>query len=554
MAITRPLRSNQSTEATMMDTPPSLSSMFIQSVDTLRGREIPLEISPLWNERPPLLVGPRGTPETTTLLKGLLRKTGVPPPLRCAVWLSNVMQIVHPHSDWEDYRTLNKARALDYAYEQLTVPPVEEVSFLVPDTSEAGKEAVHRVLACVRHVTGLDQAPLLPTLVQLLLTHMSESYTFCCLRELTHSASWYLPTHPREHEALRRTFRDVLYKLHPQTAEYLEDRGVLDNLDPILKDFFIGLLPLPMVLRILDIYTLEGYKVLFRFGVALLVLYKRHAAEECIVISNADDFWHTLQHWGPYVKFEFLQRKAYGLHGRMVRQQMRFPSRNILQRILQLELEDLKDFSEDEVLPEPLGLVEVNEVMDYEEVKPVLLQNVDHRQALASWVPLALRLTNLQLLYSTNFHGRSLERLYNKLQCTKHSILVAEVLGSPYVVGLYASQAWRPSPHVYGDGGCFLFRLAPDTECYKWTPRATEDDQGTALLEQFMVARENYLSLGGNPDGSSGLRLNEDLTRGESSTAVGFDNPPLHGGSDSVFSVGLVEVYGLVRQIDGRSV
>jgi hypothetical protein len=76
-----------------------------------------------------------------------------------------------------------------------------------------------------------------------------------------------------------------------------------------------------------------------------------------------------------------------------------------------------------------------------------------------------------------------------------------------------------------------------------------------ALLEQFMVGTRTYISMGGNQDGSAGLRLNEDLTIGESSPAAGFENEPLHGagvGNGGIFDVGLVEVYGLVRQIDGR--
>lgn len=119
------------------------------------------------------------------------------------------------------------------------------------------------------------------------------------------------------------------------------------------------------------------------------------------------------------------------------------------------------------------------------------------------------------------------------------------------------------------DGGCFLFRLVPNAVCWKWKPlrqpggvdnvldHFEEDSSGnrSVLLEQFMVGTATYISMGGNPDGSCGLRLNEDLTKGESSSAVGFENEPLHGlDQGSLFEVGLVEVYGLVRQIDGRKV
>ena len=57
--------------------------------------------------------------------------------------------------------------------------------------------------------------------------------------------------------------------------------------------------------------------------------------------------------------------------------------------------------------------------------------------------------------------------------------------------------------------------------------------------------------MGGNDHGGSGLRINEDLTKGESSTAAGFDNDPLLPAAGGMFEVGLVEVYQLVRQMDG---
>ena len=82
------------------------------------------------------------------------------------------------------------------------------------------------------------------------------------------------------------------------------------------------------------------------------------------------------------------------------------------------------------------------------------------------------------------------------------------------------------------------------------------DEHGDALLaEQFMVSCPTYLSMGGSKDGGCALRLNEDLTRGESAQAAGFHNDPLGGGEGGgAFEVGLVEVYRLVREIDGRCV
>eukprot|EP00957_Ditylum_brightwellii_P064744 4913421-Ditylum_brightwellii.AAC.1 len=65
--------------------------------------------------------------------------------------------------------------------------------------------------------------------------------------------------------------------------------------------------------------------------------------------------------------------------------------------------------------------------------------------------------------------------------------------------------------------------------------------------------------MGVGMDGASGLRLNEDLTRGTSSPAMGLNHISLLGDEhskehDDVFEVGLVEVYQLLREVDGRPV
>ena len=73
-----------------------------------------------------------------------------------------------------------------------------------------------------------------------------------------------------------------------------------------------------------------------------------------------------------------------------------------------------------------------------------------------------------------------------------------------------------------------------------------DDDDSTisgtslALYEQFQVSTDSFLAMGGSEDASNGLRLNQDLTRAASSSALGFANDPLAG---KLFDVGLVEVY-----------
>lgn len=340
----------------------------------------------------------------------------------------------------------------------------------------------------------------------------------------------------------------------------------------------------------MDVYTLEGSKVLFRVGVALFVLYKREAALNLVTISNSQEWWQTMKHWANHKLFNFdvVLRKAYGVHGQLMRTQFRFPSRTVLQHIIKAEEWRLRMEGSGEIEGEdrsfhgpPLGLAKHDEVIEVsgnvkESIEPILAKPTSIRQSLASWVPTSMRSTSLQLLYSTNYHGRSLDMFYSRLQIVKRSIILLEVLENDSssmkdqndenekhetcIIGMYASQPWHVSNQSYGDGECFLFRATPNPKCWKWHPDpATEFDltkeadfANNAILHQFILGQPGFISMGGNSDGSSGLRLNEDFTIGESSPASGYDNEPLHGvGKSSVFSIGLLEVYGLVRQMDG---
>jgi Rab-GTPase-TBC domain len=234
---------------------------------------------------------------------------------------------------------------------------------------------------------------------------MGESYAFAALRQMTHRTNGYFATSPSEQQALYKAFTNVFYKLHRQTAEYLDDCQVLDSLKPIFTHFFVGVLPIQYILCILDMYTLEGHKVLYRFGITLMVLFKKEAAEKLLTISNAADWWHTLQHWThhPMFNFEYLVRKAYGVHGGIDRQRLRFPSRNILFRIIRMEQDHIRHKMDDDKSnarlerAKPLGLVDdVAPLMESgERGKAVLAHSVEARTVIAQWLPLTLRLTNM---------------------------------------------------------------------------------------------------------------------------------------------------------------
>lgn len=91
------------------------------------------------------------------------------------------------------------------------------------------------------------------------------------------------------------TFREMLKEYMPQTAVSLSRIGALDDgyLNMMFVDLFVELLPEQQVLRIVDCYLLEGIKVLYRYGLALIKGYKDFIKGD--KYETAKDFWVAIK-------------------------------------------------------------------------------------------------------------------------------------------------------------------------------------------------------------------------------------------------------------------
>lgn len=270
----------------------------------------------------------------------------------------------------------------------------------------------------------------------------------------------------------------------------------------------------------------------------------------------------------PAFKFESLLARAYKNIGGRFHKSIRFPRSRILARLIKANEKWAVENAS--VAPNNNAVASIKEVTVLDVAKNdssccILAQRKDIRTSpLLSWLPPTLRDTKLDLIYSTSVHGRSIQRLYDCCSKTKRTIMLVEVLTTGAIIGVYATQAWHIDSRVYGDGNCFVFRLSPNPICYKWSPPSSthqgnssnrsifdQDLETQALWERFMVGKHNAISIGANKTAGSALRLNEDLTRGESSVALGYQNEPLAGGGVIDFEVGKVEVYRFIRNVDG---
>jgi hypothetical protein len=447
-----------------------------------------------------------------------------------------------------------------------------------------GWESLSRLMIVCQRGFGITYCPLLPYLSALLLTHMSEPYAYLCLREMITDAHAYMPTNIVEYHQWNNTFAQIVKRMFPETYQEMVSVGILTaetpsqddrticgftgGLAPIFQRFFVDLIPLKFVLRIIDIYAICGMETIFRFGIALFSLVKTRVKG---VPASAELWWDNIRDYtfSPAFKFEALLARAYKNIGGRFHKSIRFPRSHVLARLIKSnEKWAMENASSVESKSKSNATIKQLTVVDLpvsaQDGHCFLLAQRDEVRTspLLSWLPPTLRDTKLDLIYSTSIHGRSIRSLYDRCSKTKRTIMLVEAVTTGAVIGVYATQAWHIDSRVYGDGNCFVFRLSPDPVCYKWTPPTQQrvdnapagfdqDLESQALWERFMVGKHNFISIGANKTAGSALRLNEDLTRGESSTAFGYQNEPLAGGNTTDFEVGTVEVYRFIRNIDG---
>lgn len=568
--------------------------LYIMSFDTLCGRPIDQKLPQGWSEKPPLI---SDTKDSERQLKAMCRG-GIPPALRSAVWLTSIVRVARPQQSKEEtdeFGTLAKVQVLEYGWKcvldglfpddsdkqaadipDFGMDPDEVRESIVEDhmtqdgefyeKEGSGLKSLTLVLYAAKEYLGIEYCPLLPDLTACFLSVMPESNAYACIREMSNTSRYYFPMSKIEHLSWCKTFGDLMRKMYPQTAVAMARCGALtpDGLDPIFRRFFVTILKREHVFRILDIYTIEGYKVIFRLGTIILCL--AHAYMVPYELSSAEAFWNGVRrvtHSDVFL-FDILMKQAYGFNGKKYRSRRSFPRRKFIQRIMSYNESWAENIATDDVMllsHKPLGFVEG-------EIPIVLAKNVAERLSLAEFLPFSYKATKLELIYSSNVHGRSLDMFYKHCAKAKHTITLIEVLNTGATIGMFATDTWRNTTKVYGDGECILFRLKPDPVCYPWVHDITKSmrllnvdvDESTSnmrnevVLKQFMISRSNFISMGSNEDGQSGLRLDDDLSRGSSAKARGFNNEPLAGPDLPEFDVGLVEVYHLLRDFDGKAI
>ena len=149
--------------------------------------------------------------------------------------------------------------------------------------TEAGLQAVKRLLCVISNLFPVKSCPMLPDIVAILLYYLPEPFVLAAVSAMMKRSSHYFFMGPQEREQVvvrtcidlgnnhkRKATGDMLFV---GTSDELQQSS-FRMLTAWVHRFFVTALSYDSVLRIIDIYLLEGRKAIYRFSTSLLLYYQ----------------------------------------------------------------------------------------------------------------------------------------------------------------------------------------------------------------------------------------------------------------------------------------
>ncbi|XP_073323255.1 TBC1 domain family member 24-like [Pagrus major] len=438
--------------------------------------------------------------------------------------------------------------------------------------NKAGLNSVKKILLCLgKYFPDMNFCPILPELVSLIL-HFSEDEAECF-----HSVSRLISYNDPNKRYINQTF--LTYRASCMTFGDLANRccrGIRkliasshQNLFEFYSDWIMWIfadLPFTYAIRVLDVYLLEGYKVLYRVALALLSLYRVSVSSRVADVEDfRTDMKRFVQNVARHCTAEKLLEKAF-----------------MIPMATRRELNLLFNANKDSLMQKGVSIHQKRqsvETVDFNNFTSSVVTGTGMRVVWA-WIPERFALFSPIRLFNTAEHGRSLASFYSHVEGHEPAVMIIKT-GDEEVFGAFLStDLIERKKHdseglaYFGTGECFVFTLRPSMERYQqamvniMTRRAyPQQDPSyltipfTAPSEEPMTAKEpkrpkeqkasmfiagsdRQLIIGG--DGGHALCLQEDLEGGYSEACDTFKSTPLCKGH---FKIQALEVWGIQNSI-----
>ncbi|XP_026111561.1 TBC1 domain family member 24-like [Carassius auratus] len=430
--------------------------------------------------------------------------------------------------------------------------------------NKAGLNSVKKILICIDHN--------FPDLVSLLL-HFSEDeahcfHSICSLVTYTDPKKRYIDRTFLTSRASCMTFGDLANKYCRGIRKLIASSR--QNLFEFYSDWILWILadlPFRYAIRVLDVYLMEGYKVLYRVALALLSFYKVSVSSR---VAHVDDFRQDMksfvQNVGRHSTIDALLQRAFSIQ---------LPTHK--------ELTFLFNANKNALIHKNIHNKSSYQAMDFQAFRSSVVTEKEMRVVWA-WIPERFALFSPVQLFSTNIHGRSLFSFYSRVEGHDPTVLLLKTEDEE-ICGAFLSSDWAQKNcdekgfKFFGTRECFVFTLRPGMERFQRTvlqisgmsdkcdsshqkqtlsissllsthverPIGASQNQRyesasfcTMSTFNIMAGNDETLFTGG--DDGHVLHLQVDLTAGSSEHCDTFESPPLCRGC---FKIQSLEVWGI---------
>uniref|UniRef100_A0A4W6FRE2 TBC1 domain family member 24 n=1 Tax=Lates calcarifer TaxID=8187 RepID=A0A4W6FRE2_LATCA len=413
--------------------------------------------------------------------------------------------------------------------------------------NKAGLNSVKKILLCLgKYFPDMNFCPILPALVSLIL-HFSQDEAECF-----HSMSQLICYNDPNKRYIDQTF--LTYRASCMTFGDLANSSH-QNLFEFYSDWIMWIfaeLPFIYAIRVLDVYLLEGYKVLYS-------LYKVSVSSRVADVEDfRTDMKRFVQNVARHCTIEKLLERAF-----------------MIPMATRRELNLLFNANKDSLMQKGVSIHQKRqsvETVDFTKFSSSVVTATEMRVVWA-WIPERFALFSPIRLFSTAEHGRSLASFYSHVEGHEPVVLMIKTVDEEVFGAFLSTDMTERRKHdcqglaYFGTGECFVFtvRNVPASQrisamvnimTRRAPPQQVGISNGACSLvpnepkrqkqkeaSMFIAGNDSQLIIGG--DGGHAVCL-QDLEGGYTESCDTFKSIPLCKGP---FKIQSLEVWGIQNSI-----
>lgn len=405
---------------------------------------------------------------------------------------------------------------------------------------------------------------LLVSLIDILLTSKvfdDVNRLFLLISNIASSEDKFISSTYENHMRKILAFRHILSIHLPKTFKKLLELGALEieHLNLIFVRFFKDLFSFDVILNIIDSFLLQGYKILYRFGIALIKIHKKGIKNG--TFKDGKEVWDFLRLKSITLTYSDISGIAYDL-GKF---QTTFWHPAYMKRsTINTILRDNRHLPKviDSSVVATFGLkneTSIGQELTYLRIyvslkSSILADNHDLKIQLIQMIPENYYDCSFESVFSSIIDGYDIKSLYLKTDSFSNHvnpyILLIKPMESACIIGCF-----KATSHA-SDKNTFLFRISLldeellNTVCYKKVQLTHSDSEGVIssyniAVNQVAMFSKTYLAFGSSSSqGTNAIRIDNDLKNASCGFSDTFGNPPLFFDGNP-FVIEAVEVLSL---------